>query len=129
MGVKPFPIAAVAATILEEGSGAVVLLVVGKFQVATPPITVHTPVPLFVAATVKLDFAVWPVSIPLILRLPLVFEYTPLVGAVTSTRNVHIPPGGILPFEKETEVAFAAAEIVGEPQPEFTALGVVATLI
>ena len=50
-----------------------------------------------------------------------------MLGAVTLTDTVHVPPAATVPFVNEREVAFAVGAKVGEPHPLVAALGVVAT--
>ena len=52
-----------------------------------------------------------------------------MLGAVTLTDTVQVPPAAMVPFVNEIEVALAAGAKVGEPHPLVVALGVVATCI
>lgn len=52
-----------------------------------------------------------------------------MLGAVTLTDTVHVPPAAMVPFVNEREVAFAAGAKVGTPHPLVVGFGVVATRI
>ena len=52
-----------------------------------------------------------------------------MLGAVTFTDTVQVPPAAMVPFVKEMDVALAAGVKVGEPHPLVVALGVAATII
>lgn len=52
-----------------------------------------------------------------------------MLGAVTLTDTVHVPPAATVPFMNEREVAFAAGAKAGVPHPLVVAFGVAATCI
>ena len=52
-----------------------------------------------------------------------------MLGAVTFTDIVQVPPAAIVPLVNERDVTLAAGAKVGEPQPFVVALGVAATCI
>ena len=52
-----------------------------------------------------------------------------MLGAVTLTDTVHVPPAAMVPFVNEMEVALATGPKIGDPQPLVLAPGVEATRI
>ena len=52
-----------------------------------------------------------------------------MLGAVTFTDTVHVPPSAIVPFVNERDVALAAGAKVGDPHPLVVAPGMEATCI
>ena len=52
-----------------------------------------------------------------------------MLGAVTFTDTVQVPPAAIVPLVNAREIAFAAGAKVGEPHPLVVAFGVATTLI
>ena len=70
-----------------------------------------------VGDTVRVSVAVLPVPPFVEVTAFVVLVYVPVVGALTFTFTVQVPPAAIVPSEKEIEASAAAGAKVGVPQP------------
>jgi hypothetical protein len=77
--------------------------------------------------TISESLAVFPVPPFVALTLPEVLFFVPIVVAVTSTLTVQVPLAVMVPPLKVNEVAPAAGEKAGLPQPDVPVFGVAAT--